>query len=409
MKATAIHGAGVTETAHAPRTAPQTESATGRISCAALRICLAHPNPGPECETFIRAHIRGLSGVQSVLHGGHMPLRDAADNALHPGLPQDSPLLFSPSGKAETQEHRQAAMNMARFLRSGHTDVVLAQYGPTGVALLPACREANIPLVAHFHGYDASLGPVLAKYAAGYAALFEHVAAVIAVSQEMRQDLLRLGAPEDRLYVIPYGVDASMFTAASPQDAPPRFVSVGRFVDKKAPETVLAAFAAVQADIPDATLVMLGDGVLRPACIRLAACLGVAHAVSFPGAVSHDEVAQVMRGARCFVQHSVTAPTGDKEGTPNAVLEAAASGLPVVATYHAGIREAVVHEHTGLLCHEHDAATMAEHMRRMARSPALAAALGAAGRAHVQACYDRERQLAALTQVLQAAVQETPR
>jgi len=369
-----------------------------------LRICVVHPNPGVQCETFIQAHCDGLRGVHAVLHGGHMPLRDAEGNRLHPDLPEEAPLLFSPTGSPETALHRQAATNMADFLRTARMDVVLAQYGPTGVALLEPCSQADVPLVVHFHGYDASLKPVLAKYAAGYAALFARAAAIVAVSREMRQDLLTLGALKERLHVVPYGVDAASFSEATPGSSPPRFVSVGRFVDKKAPETVVCAFAAVRAVVPDATLVMLGDGVLRESCMRLAACLGVAGAVSFPGSVSHQEVAGIMRNARCFVQHSVMSLSGDKEGTPNAVLEASASGLPVVATRHAGIREAVVHEQTGLLCEEHDVQGMTRHMLSMASEPALAAAYGRAGREHVRARYDRDKQLDALARIVSTSL-----
>mgnify|MGYP000265351428 CR=1 FL=1 len=367
-------------------------------------ICIVHPNPEPKCETFIRAHIENLPGGNSILFGGHMPLYDHSGQELHPGLPADSTQLFSSTGLPENSLHEQAVRNLAEYLTTRNISVVLAEYGPTGVAMIEPCRLAGIPFVVHFHGFDASLKPILKKYRKGYDKLFKQTSAVICVSKEMKKDLLALGAPEERLYVNPYGVDASLFAEAAPESAPGHFIAVGRFVDKKAPETVVCAFSEVTRSIPDTTLTMIGDGALRESCIRLADNLGLSNQVSFPGALEHMEVAQEMRKARCFVQHSVTPKTGDKEGTPNSVLEASASGLPVVATRHAGIVEAVIHKQTGLLCDEYDFKTMAAHMVRIAENPDLAGRLGRAGRLHVTVKYDFESRLSNLASILEETI-----
>lgn len=368
-----------------------------------MRPCIVHPNPGPGCETFIAAHVEGLAHEPLVLHGGHMPLFRRDGSPLFPGLPAEPGLLFSPTGRPETDLHERAADGLARLLAASGIDVLLAEYGPTGVALLEPCRRANIPLVAHFHGFDASLRAVLDKYRQGYARLFRQAAMIVAVSAEMRADLLALGADPRRLAVCHYGVDLARFREADPEAAPPRFVAVGRFVDKKAPETTLEAFAKVAALEPGAELVMIGDGVLRETCLRRAGTLGLDGRAHFPGRLEHAEVARVMRGSRAFVQHSRTAPSGDKEGLPNAVLEASACGLPVIATRHAGIPEAVVHGETGLLCAEGDVAAMAEHMLRLARDPAEAARLGRAGRARMERLFAAGGRLAELAALLAKA------
>lgn len=367
------------------------------------RICLIHPNPGAECETFIRAQADNLPGVVSVLYGGHMPLYDSDGAPLHPGLPLDAPLLFSPDGVPSTDEQERAARNMAEYFKTNDIDVVLAEYGPTGVALLKPCELAGVPLVPHFHGFDATLKPVLAKYAKGYARLFDQAAAIVAVSRVMEQDLLHMGAPADKMTINPYGVNAAMFASASPDKAAPHFVAVGRFVDKKSPTSVVRAFAEVVREVPGATLSMIGDGPLREQCIALAEELGVSDKANFPGNRPHGEVAEAMRRARCFVQHSVTPESGDKEGTPNSVLEASASGLPVVSTRHAGIPEAVVHGETGLLCDEGDEASMARNMVTIALEPELAAQYGRAGREHVMAKYDFKDRLNRLHTILETA------
>lgn len=366
------------------------------------RICLIHPNPGPECETFIRAQTT-LPGVVSVLHGGHMPLYDQDGGLLHPDLPEDAPLLFSPDGLVHTAEQEQAAQSMADYLVANKIDVVLAEYGPTGVVMVEPCKRAEVPLVTHFHGFDASMKAALEKYAAGYERLFKEAATIVAVSKVMERDLLNLGAPEDRLIINPYGVDATLFDSGKPEEAEPHFIAVGRFVGKKSPLSVVRAFAEVVRDVPEARLSMIGDGPLRQACIDLADELNISDSANFPGPQPHAEVAAAMRGARCFVQHSVTPDSGDKEGTPNSVLEASASGLPVVSTIHAGIPEAVVHGETGLLCEEGDEATMAQNMLTMAKAPELAGKYGVAGRNHVMAHYDYATQLNKLGAILKGA------
>ena len=148
-------------------------------------------------------------------------------------------------------------------------------------------------------------------------------------------------------------------------------------VEKKAPHLVLATFARVLRECPDARLHFIGDGALLGVCRDLAAALGIDHAVTFLGAQPHDIVEREMRQARALVQHSVIASNGDSEGTPVAILEAGAMGLPVVATRHAGIPDVVADGVTGFLVEERDVCGMATHMLALARNPASRASAGA--------------------------------
>ena len=117
------------------------------------------------------------------------------------------------------------------------------------------------------------------------------------------------------------------------------------------------------ADHPDARLRMVGNGPLLSPCQDLAEALGLQHAITFLGEQPHEVIQAEMRNARCFVQHSIMAQDGNSEGLPNVILEAGASGLPVVSTRHAGIVDAVIEGETGLLVDEKDIAGMAVHQR----------------------------------------------
>lgn len=364
------------------------------------RICMAHPNPGPECETFIQALADRLPGVCDVLHGGHMPCFDKTGRPLSGKAPAELPPQFSTDGIPATPEEQGHYDALVQHLEDLAPDVVLAEYGPTGVAMHRICRDLGIPLAVKFHGYDCSVRETVAKYRAGYDRLFREARAVIAVSDSQVRALEKLGAPSDRLHLIPTGVDVRLFSPASPGENPPNFISVGRFVDKKGPEGVLCAFALVHRDNPETRLTMVGDGILRETCVRLAGHLGLTDVVSFPGRLTHDEVRHELARARCFVQHSLTPPSGDREGTPNAVLEASASALPVVATRHGGIPDAVIHKTTGLLCEEGDVEAMAAHMAHLADTPADAVRYGLAGRRHMEENYAMADNVRALVRVL---------
>src|SRR5262249_26841693 len=150
--------------------------------------------------------------------------------------------------------------------------------------------------------------------------------ALIAVSRAMRAKLISIGAPAEKVYYNPYGVDVTRFTIGDTINRPPVILAVGRFTEKKAPHLTLSAFAQVHSTFPAARLRMVGEGPLLSNCRQLASEMRIQDVVTFLGALSHEEVREEMMGARCFVQHSIEASSGDSEGTPVAILEAGSSG-----------------------------------------------------------------------------------
>lgn len=350
-------------------------------------------------ESFIHSHIQHLPA--RVVHVYGWP----ATVTGRPVLPLHRRIVHSVRrrvlGRAVQEEMTEAYS--AAFQRA-EVNAVLAEYGEVGADVVEACRRLQLPLIVHFHGYDASNYKVLAARRVGYDAIFECAAAIVAVSRTMEAKLLALGAPRERVHYNPCGVDVRLFSGAMPADSPPEFLTVGRFIPKKAPDLTLRAFARVHAACPEARLTMIGGGPMLEECRRLANELGIAEALELPGFVPPETVQRAMKSARCFAQHSVVAPDGDSEGTPVAILEAAASGLPVVATRHAGIPDVVVDGVTGFLVEESDVEGMATHMLRLARDPGLAARLGAAGRDRVRDNFEISRSLGRLWEIISAAM-----
>ena len=111
-----------------------------------------------------------------------------------------------------------------------------------------------------------------------------------------------------------------------------------------------------------------------------------------------------MRSARAFVQHSIVADSGDTEGTPVAIQEAMAVGLPVGATRHAGIAEAIVDGVTGFLVDERDVCLMTRRMLELADNPLLAAKMGHAGRERALREYSVDVSISRLTKVIERCV-----
>jgi glycosyltransferase involved in cell wall biosynthesis len=264
-----------------------------------------------------------------------------------------------------------------------------------------------VPLVVHFHGYDAYQRSVLEAFERRYRRVFEYADAIVVVSEHMRGQVVGLGARAESVHVIPCGVDPQAFSQARPGEAPARCLAVGRFVEKKAPHLLMLVMSRVLRAVPEARLTMVGSGPLLGPCRQLASALGIAHAIEFVGPLGHDAVAGWMREARAFLQHSITAADGDREGTPVSVMEALMAGLPVVATRHTGIAETVVDGRTGFLVDELDVAGMADRVVRLLQDPAEAAALGTAARAFaLEHCAEAES-LARLRNVLAAAAGST--
>lgn len=363
-----------------------------------MRLCIVSPNRNAWSETFIANHIAHLPGVTLTLTDGHLPKRDV----------DGEPLLAPTLLKRVVQRVRKAEPaqvlrdTVIRRLRKQRIDHVLAEYGPTGEAMLPVCRAAGIPLVVHFHGIDAFHTKLLKDHA-NYKALFAGAAAVVVVSREMEKQLLSLGCPRNNLHYNCYGIEVDRFHPADVARSPKRFLAVGRFVDKKAPHLTLMAFHKAWQQDPELRLTMAGEGPLWESTKQMSSAHGLQDVVSFPGVITNDQVAEAMRGARAFVQHSVITADNDHEGTPLSILEAMASGLPVISTRHAGIPDVVQHGVSGLLGEERDIGAMASHLLELAAEPERAAHMGAAGRAHVEQHHRLEDSIASLSAIIEAA------
>lgn len=369
-----------------------------------MRLCIVQPAINVASETFFKAQAERLPFEVCVVHynGGLWPhvgnTPILSQSLLHRGFRKARRSIFrQPWDRTLTEAH------IAAFRRF-RAEAVLAQYGTTGVGVMDACTECEVPLVVHFHGFDASMHAVIAEHSERYRRMFGLSSAIVAGCESMKRRLIAIGAPAGKVHVNYVStVDTSDFYPHDPASCPPRFVAVGRFVEKKAPHITLLAFAKVNEQVPDVTLVFVGDGPLLNACKDLARALKVENCVTFLGSQPPEIVQHELSQSRCFVQHSVKAANGDSEGTSISVLEASASGLPVVATRHEGIAETMIDGETGFLVDEFDVDGMANAMLRLIEDPALCSRVGTAGRLRVESRFSMDHSISGLCSILEAA------
>lgn len=373
------------------------------------RLVLLSPELAATTETFIHAHRKLLPFTVIPLYRWRFPFETDGHRrvALLPGALR---LLAERLGLAglDSWAEQWGQREVACWLQHSEASAVLAEYGQLGAGIAPACRIAGIPLVVIFHGFDAYQHATLERFQAPYAELFANAAALVVVSEPMRQQLIQLGAPAERIQVNPCGVDPTRFYAADPAAAPPHFLAIGRFVGKKGPLLTIEAFAQAHQVEPSIRLTMIGTGPLLFDCQKRAVELGLEDVISFAGACSHASVQAHLREVRAVVQHSLRCASGDQEGTPVALIEAQMAGLPVVSTLHAGIPGVVIDGRTGFLVPEGDVAGMADAMIRLARDHQLAAEMGAAGRSHALEHHTMDRHIKALAATIRAAISRHP-
>ena len=182
----------------------------------------------------------------------------------------------------------------------------------------------------------------------------------------------------ERVFFIPNGVDTDYFVPAPEETREPIVLCVARWVPVKNHRLLLEAFARVRGVMPGAKLHLVGEGECEGELRRLAASGPPESVVFLPAGT---DVRPHYQGAQVFVLSS------DHEGTPNAVLEAMACGLPVAATRAGGVAEAVAHGESGFLCDTGDAGALANGMLRLLTEPDTRRAFGRAGRARAEERY----------------------
>lgn len=286
--------------------------------------------------------------------------------------------------------------------------LIHAHFGVEGLYALPLSKRLDIPLVTTFHGFDATTSvpallrsgsPSWINYAFFRRQLAKHGDMFICVSEYIRKRVIDLGFPEERTRVHYMGIDTQAIQPRDPAMETRTLLHVARLVEKKGTEYLIRAFAEVALKMPDVELVIIGDGPLKNKLSNLSESIGLGKRIRFLGAQSHEVVLQWMQKAAALLLPSVTAETGDAEGLGMVLLEAAATGVPVIGSFHGGIPEAIIDGQTGYLVPERDIHVLAEHISELLENDNKRIMMGKNARILMEERFDIRKQTALLEEL----------
>jgi len=198
------------------------------------------------------------------------------------------------------------------------------------------------------------------------------------------------------IHCVYHGINLDLFSPnGRALEAKPTYhiLTVARFVEKKGLDTILHALAKLRAEGVDFRYTLVGEGKAKfnRMVKKLITDLGLEDVTTLPGTITHDDVIALLGEADCFTLGCREAKDGDRDGIPNVVAEAMATGVPVVATEVSGVPELVTHEKTGLLCPSNDADALAEALKRVLTDQDLRATVIPAARAKVHEVFNNKQ------------------
>jgi glycosyltransferase involved in cell wall biosynthesis len=264
-------------------------------------------------------------------------------------------------------------------------------FGHIAVHLLPLIRAWKHPSIVSFHGADVMVDMNKPAYREATSQMLDAVTLVLVRSESLRRAVVDLGCDPEKIEIQRTGIPLEEFPfrdRAVPKNGGWRFVQAGRLIEKKGLPVTLRAFSTFLKQHPNAALTIAGEGPLLPELQKFARALGVTDRVSFTGFVSQEQLREIYHRSHIFLHPSQTGRDGNQEGIPNSMLEAMATGLPVFATEHGGIPEAIENGVSGVLVPERDDEALARALLNATQDPDLLSRIARAGTEAVKHNFD---------------------
>ncbi len=266
-------------------------------------------------------------------------------------------------------------------------------FGHIAVHLLPLIKASPHPVIVSFHGADAGVDMEKEAHLFAMREVFAAATLIQSRSQSLVDDLIKLGCPAEKIVIQRTGVPLEEWPFV-PRVLPPngewRLLQCCRLIAKKGLDTTLRAFKEIAKTKPRAELVIAGDGPLRQELETLAIDLGVIKQVRFTGFLTQEQLRREVYRSHFFLHPSRTSVDGNREGIPNSLLEAMASGAPVIATRHGGIPEAISSGESGLLVDENDYHALAIATLSLMAQPSRIKQMAEEARASIERQFDRK-------------------
>jgi colanic acid/amylovoran biosynthesis glycosyltransferase len=269
-------------------------------------------------------------------------------------------------------------------------------FGQIAVHLLPLIRAWERPSIVSFHGADVLVDMNKPAYREATRQMLNAVNLVLVRSESLRRAVIDLGCNEGKIEIHRTGIPLDEFPFRERNFAAAatewRLVQAGRLIEKKGLPVTLRAFAVFLRQYPNATLTIAGEGPLLGPLQNLARDLSIDGRVSFTGFISQEQLREIYYASHIFLHPSQTGRDGNQEGIPNSMLEAMASGLPVFATQHGGIPEAIENGVSGMLVRERDHEKLAAALLDAAKDPEFLSRIARNGTETVRQKFDLRTQ-----------------
>lgn len=304
-----------------------------------------------------------------------------------------------PPPRPITRQPEHFPYNLPALLAAHQPALVHVYYGHKAVKYLDMLLKWGGPIVVSFHGVDVVKFVDQPGYVEELHRVFSHARLILARSESLLERLRALGCPEAKLRLnrTPIPLDTIEGRERQPPaDGEWRLLQACRLIQKKGLYTTLQALPAVIERFPKVRFVLCGTGPEEKRFAAKVHALGLQDHVLMPGWMSQKDLLSACHFAHIFLHPSELTASGDQEGVPNSMLEAMASGLPVVATRHGGIPEAVTHGVDGLLVAEKDAPALAEALCSLMSQPEMLARFSREAAHSVRAAFGAEAALEAL-------------
>jgi len=291
---------------------------------------------------------------------------------------------------------------LLRLLSRTDARLLHIYFGQIAVHLLPLIRTWKNPSIVSFHGADVTVDMNKPVYRESTRQMLDAVKLVLVRSESLRRALIDLGCDPKKIEIQRTGIPLGEFAfheRSFPNDGEWRLVQAGRLIEKKGLPVTLRAFAVFLRKYPNATLTIAGEGPLLGELQKLARELNIERRVSFTGFISQEQLRDIYYRSHIFVHPSQTGHDGNVEGIPNSMLEAMASGLPVFATDHGGIPEAVENGVSGVLVRERDHEAIANALLNATQDSDSLARIARNGAEVVQKNFDLQAQAQRLEEI----------
>lgn len=249
-------------------------------------------------------------------------------------------------------------------------DIIHCHFGKEALKIIDNIQNKNIPIVIHFHGYDASSALKKKTYVKRLKEILKKDNIYpIFVANYLKRNLENLNIQIKNDQILHCGINLSKFDSANHNNNNDKFIflQVSSLVEKKGHEYTIKAFSMFleKQKKKNFKLILTGDGERKKILQELVTQLGLNDYIEFTGFVTPDDAIKLMNQANVFVHHSITASNGDQEGIPTAIMEAMAMKLPILSTKHSGIPELVKDKINGFLVEEKDVVTYSEKMKEI--------------------------------------------